>query len=99
MEGHMKKCTLCALAFFLVFSVLSAAGVPVGKPAADPMVTALSYQTKKMETQLAGIRNQGTSTTTSFQNFDQKANQLFNILSTVLKNAKDAGSNVIRNIR
>jgi hypothetical protein len=35
--------------------------------------------------------------TTSFENFDQKANQLFNILSTVLKSMKEMKNAVTRN--
>jgi len=33
-----------------------------------------------------------------FENFDQKANQLFNILSTVMKNIKEMKSGVTRNL-
>jgi len=35
---------------------------------------------------------------TTFENFDQKSNQLFNILSSVLKSTKDMQSSVTRNI-
>jgi len=35
---------------------------------------------------------------TSFENFDQKSNQLFSILSTTLKSMKEAQSSVTRNI-
>jgi hypothetical protein len=35
---------------------------------------------------------------TMFENFDQKANQLFNLLSTVIKNMKEMNGGVIRNI-
>ncbi len=34
----------------------------------------------------------------AFKNFDQKANQLFNILSTVLKNMKEMESGITRNL-
>ena len=33
-----------------------------------------------------------------FENFDQKSNQLFNIMSTVLKGIKEMGSAVSRNM-
>ncbi len=36
---------------------------------------------------------------TEFQNFNQKANQLFNILSTVMKSIKEMKSSIERNIR
>jgi hypothetical protein len=35
---------------------------------------------------------------TSFENFDQKTNQLFNILSTVMKNMKEEQAGITRNI-
>jgi uncharacterized protein YukE len=35
---------------------------------------------------------------TLFENFDQKANQLFNLLSTIIKTAKEAESSVVHNI-
>jgi hypothetical protein len=34
----------------------------------------------------------------AFKNFDQKADQLFNILSTVLKNMKEMESGIVRNL-
>jgi hypothetical protein len=37
-------------------------------------------------------------TMTGFEDFDQKANQLFNILSTVMKSTKEMESSVTRNI-
>ena len=36
--------------------------------------------------------------TTAFENYDQKTNQLFNMLSTVLKGRKEMQSGVTRNI-
>lgn len=35
---------------------------------------------------------------TEFQNFEQKANQLFNILSTVMKGIKEMKSSIERNL-
>lgn len=35
---------------------------------------------------------------TFFQNFDQKSNQLYNILSTVMKTTKEMESSVTRNM-
>jgi len=45
---------------------------------------------------LEGLYN--TQFSTDFENFDQKSNQLFNILSTVLKARKEMASATIRNI-
>lgn len=44
------------------------------------------------------IRNKRQEFQTMFENFDQKANQLFNILSTVLKSVKEMESAVTRNL-
>ena len=46
----------------------------------------------------ANVRNKRQEYQTAFENFDQKANQLFNILSTVLKNKKDMEAGVTRNM-
>jgi len=40
----------------------------------------------------------GGSTSTSFENFDQKSNQLFQILSTVMKGTKEMQQAVTRNM-
>jgi hypothetical protein len=44
-------------------------------------------------------RNKRKQTTTSFENFDQKANQLYNILSTVLKSMNEMRMGVIKNMQ
>jgi hypothetical protein len=44
------------------------------------------------------VRNKRQMATTGFQNFDQKANQLFNMLATVMKNKKEMESNITRNM-
>ncbi len=54
-------------------------------------IKALNGATKE-----AGEKRQGFET--SFENFDQKANQLFNVLSTVLKTMKEMQSGLTRNI-
>lgn len=43
------------------------------------------------------IRNKRQEFTTAFENFDQKTNQLFNILSTVLKTLKETELGIVRN--
>lgn len=50
---------------------------------------------------LSGISSSTTSvkpTNTEFENFDQKSNQLFNILSTVVKAMNEMSMGVVRNI-
>ena len=44
------------------------------------------------------VRNKRQEYQTAFENFDQKTNQLFNILSTVLKSMKDMQGAVTRNM-
>jgi coenzyme F420-reducing hydrogenase alpha subunit len=44
------------------------------------------------------VRNKRSEFQTMFENFDQKANQLFNILSTVMKQMKEMQSSVTRNV-
>lgn len=55
-------------------------------------------QTKQVNTQQAPSTPQITvKTETLFENFDQKANQLFNLLSTVMKSMKEMKQSVTRN--
>jgi hypothetical protein len=53
---------------------------------------------KSIDAQLEECKNKRQEFTTAFDNFDQKANQLFNILSTVLKHEKESMSSIVRNI-
>jgi hypothetical protein len=53
---------------------------------------------KRFNNEMEQVRNERQEFQTMFENFDQKANQLFNILSTVLKSIKEMKSATIRNI-
>lgn len=44
------------------------------------------------------VRSNRQEIQTAFENFDQKSNQLFNILSTVMKSVKEMRSGVTRNL-
>ncbi len=44
------------------------------------------------------IRNDRKKATTSFENFNQKVNQLFNLLSTVMRSMHEMRSSVTRNL-
>jgi len=44
------------------------------------------------------LRKKREEFSTSFENYDQKTNQLFNVLSTVMKNMKETQSGITRNI-
>ncbi len=61
-------------------------------------VQSLSDKIKSLENQMETVKNKRQEAMTSFENIDQKANQLFNLLSTVLKNMKDTQSGIIRNL-
>lgn len=69
-------------------------------PGVDPdaAVAAIAKQIKDLEKAMEDVKNKRQETTTAFENFDQKANQLFNILSTVLKNMKETQSGLSRNL-
>ena len=69
-------------------------------PGVDPeaAVESIAKQIKGLEAKMEEVKNKRQEATTAFENFDQKANQLFNILSTVLKNMKETQSGLARNI-
>ncbi len=58
----------------------------------------LSIKIKTLENDMEETRNKRQESQTMFENFDQKANQLFNILSSVMKSMKEMRSGVIRNL-
>jgi len=64
----------------------------------DAAVASIAEDIKGLEAATEDMKKKREEFQTSFENFDQKANQLFNILSTVLKNMKDTQSGIIRNI-
>ena len=43
-------------------------------------------------------RNERQTVATAFENFDQKANQLFNLLATVMKNLNEMSMGSTRNL-
>lgn len=57
----------------------------------------LKDEIKTLDEVLAEVKGKRQEYTTEFENFDQKANQLFNILATVLKNEKEAQMGITRN--
>lgn len=59
----------------------------------------LSDYIKQLETQMEEVRNKRSEFQTLFENFDQKANQLFNILSTIMKSMKEMQQAIMRNLR
>jgi len=61
-------------------------------------VDALSAEIEHIEYQMETVRNKRQEFQTMFENFDQKASQLFNILSTVVKSIKEMSSAATRNI-
>ena len=60
--------------------------------------TSLGHEIKVIETKMEHVRNKRQEFMTMFENFDQKANQLFNLLSTVMKSMKEMMSSGTRNI-
>jgi hypothetical protein len=60
--------------------------------------TALNNVIREVESQQETVRNKRQAASTSFQNFDQKANQLYNMLSSVMKTANEMRMSPIRNM-
>jgi len=58
----------------------------------------LSETIKEMEIQQEQIRNKRQMASTAFQNFDQKANQLYNLLSSVMKSMNEMRMGTVRNM-
>jgi chromosome segregation ATPase len=61
--------------------------------------TDLKEQILTEEVRMEDVKNRRQEYMTMFENFDQKANQLFNMLSSVLKSQKDMESGIVRNLR
>lgn len=64
----------------------------------EAAVSHIAKDIKGLEAQMEELKNKRQEFQTSFENFDQKANQLFNILSTVMKNMKETQQGIIRNL-
>jgi hypothetical protein len=48
--------------------------------------------------EMEAMKNKRQETMTSFENFDQKVTQLFNLISTVLKDQKETENDITRNL-
>ena len=59
----------------------------------------LTNEIMEIESDRDTVRNKRQLTTTQFENFDQKTNQLYNLLSTVMKAISEMSFNVVRNIK
>ncbi|MCJ7484778.1 MAG: hypothetical protein MUQ25_01245 [Candidatus Aminicenantes bacterium] len=64
----------------------------------DAAVSAIANYIKGLQAAMDKFEKEREGAMTSFENFDQKANQLFNILSTVMKNMKEMQSGIARNL-
>jgi len=62
------------------------------------VMSTLASHRKTLERIYASITDRRQEFETAFESFDQKANQLFNILSTVLKSEQEMQSGIERNI-
>lgn len=59
---------------------------------------ALNDTIKNVESMQETVRNKRQMASTAFQNFDQKSNQLYNLMSSVLKSMGEMRSSTIRNM-
>jgi len=71
---------------------------PINKEIAGPIVEDLSTRIKILENLMEEVRNKRQECVTVFENFDQKANQLYNLLSSVMKAMKEMEEGTIRNL-
>jgi hypothetical protein len=71
---------------------------PISSQAAQSIIQELSARIKKLENLMEETRQKRQEYQTMFENFDQKASQLFTILSTVVKNQKEMQMGITRNI-
>jgi DNA repair ATPase RecN len=79
----------------------SQSNVLSNKSLCSKMVMQLDFyesQIKTYESKVETLRNSRQLSSTSFENFDQKANQLYNILSSILKAMRETKSAIVRNI-
>ena len=53
---------------------------------------------KEVESMQETVRNKRQMASTAFQNFDQKANQLYNLLSSVMKAMNEMRMGTVRNM-
>lgn len=71
---------------------------PLNRRVAGPVVEDLSTRIKILEILTEDIRNKRQECMTAFENFDKKSSQLFNILSTLIRNSKELQMAIARNI-
>jgi hypothetical protein len=55
-------------------------------------------QIKTLDVLIEEVRNKRQGETSTFESFDQKVNQLFNILAAIMKNEKEIAQSIIRNL-
>ena len=76
-------------------------------PTAEPVKTSpsrrldragLNDTIKEVESMQETVRNKRQMASTAFQNFDQKANQLYNLLSSVMKAMNEMRMGTVRNM-
>ena len=69
-------------------------------PSASKKLTcgSLNEPAKQIDSMPGAVRNQRQMASTAFQNFDQKANQLYNLLSSVMKAFNEMRAGTVRNM-
>jgi methyl-accepting chemotaxis protein len=63
-----------------------------------PDRASLNDEIKNLESMQETVRNKRQMASTAFQNFDQKANQLYNLMSSVLKSLNEMRGGTVRNM-
>jgi len=70
----------------------------INRAALQELTNRLIAQRPNLEAKVEEVKNKRQECMTSFESFDQKANQLFNLLSTVMKNEQEMLLGISRNL-
>ena len=70
----------------------------LNRQVAGPVVEDLSTRIKILENLTEDVKNKRQECMTAFENFDQKSNQLFNLISTVIRNSKEMQTAIAQNM-
>ena len=71
---------------------------PINRQAGNSMLRDISIQMKILENSIDELKKKRQEINTGFENYDQKINQMLNMLSTVLRNHKEMETAIWQNL-
>lgn len=71
---------------------------PINRQAGNSMLRDISIQMKILENSIDELKKKRQEINTGFENYDQKINQMLNMLSTVLRNYKEMETAIWQNL-